>query len=101
MTRSALSAQELSQASDLIGAIYDCVIDPTLWGPTLEAVQAAIRCANATLYVLDTEPVAADTGVTRGLVDFDLSILADGLEGYYWDFPTVIDGSTSMATMKM
>ena len=45
------------------------------------------------LYVLDTETVAADTGVTRGLVDFDLTILEDGLEGYYWDFPTVIDGA--------
>jgi menaquinone-9 beta-reductase len=45
------------------------------------------------LYVLDTEPVTADSGVKRGLVDFDLTILDDGLEGYYWDFPTVIDGT--------
>ncbi len=44
------------------------------------------------LYVLDTELVDADTGVARGLVDFDLSILSDGLEGYYWDFPTVLGG---------
>jgi flavin-dependent dehydrogenase len=44
------------------------------------------------LYVLDTAPVAGDRGVERGLVDFDLTVLDDGLEGYYWDFPTVIDG---------
>jgi DNA-binding CsgD family transcriptional regulator len=54
MTRSALSARDLSQASDLIGAIYDCAIDPTLWGPTLGAVRATVRCANATLFLLDT-----------------------------------------------
>lgn len=45
------------------------------------------------LYVLETKPVPADTGTPRGLVDFDLSVRSDGLQGYYWDFPTVIDGS--------
>lgn len=44
------------------------------------------------LYVLDTEPVSADAAVARGLIDFDLSVIDDGLQGYYWDFPTVIDG---------
>lgn len=44
------------------------------------------------LYVLDTERRGTDVGIDRGLVDFDLSILADGLEGYYWDFPTMLDG---------
>lgn len=44
------------------------------------------------LYVLETEPGASDSGIARGLVDFDLSVLEDGLEGYYWDFPTLIDG---------
>lgn len=45
------------------------------------------------LYVLETEPVAADTGTSRRLIDFDLSVLEDGLQGYYWDFPTIIDGA--------
>lgn len=44
------------------------------------------------LYVLDTAPVASDTGPARDMIDFDLSILEDGLQGYYWDFPTMIDG---------
>jgi flavin-dependent dehydrogenase len=44
------------------------------------------------LYVLETSPVAKDDGVGRGLVDFDLTVLDDGLQGYYWDFPTIIDG---------
>lgn len=49
------------------------------------------------LYVLETEALAADTGVSRGLVDFDLSVLDDGLEGYYWDFPTPIGGTTQVS----
>ena len=44
------------------------------------------------LYVLDTAPVASDSGPARDMIDFDLSILEDGLQGYYWDFPTTIDG---------
>ena len=44
------------------------------------------------LYVLDTAPVASDSGPARDMIDFDLSILEDGLQGYYWDFPTMIDG---------
>jgi len=45
------------------------------------------------LYVLDTAPVASDSGPSRDMIDFDLSILEDGLQGYYWDFPTTIDGA--------
>ncbi|MBS2013987.1 MAG: NAD(P)/FAD-dependent oxidoreductase [Deltaproteobacteria bacterium] len=44
------------------------------------------------LYVMETEATPADQGVARGLIDFDLTVLDDGLEGYYWDFPTVVDG---------
>lgn len=44
------------------------------------------------LYVMETAATAADGGVARGLIDFDLSVLDDGLKGYYWDFPTIIDG---------
>lgn len=49
------------------------------------------------LYVLDTEANVNDTGVGRGLVDFDLSVLDDGLEGYYWDFPTPLGGTTQVS----
>ena len=44
------------------------------------------------LYVLETAVGEGDTGTARGLIDFDLSIIEDGLQGYYWDFPTIIDG---------
>lgn len=44
------------------------------------------------LYVMETAVTPSDDGVRRGLIDFDLTVLDDGLAGYYWDFPTVIDG---------
>jgi flavin-dependent dehydrogenase len=44
------------------------------------------------LYVLDTPLRSSDDAPSRGLIDFDLSVLDDGLHGYTWDFPTVIDG---------
>ena len=49
------------------------------------------------LYVLDSPITAKDTGVTRGLCDFDLSVLDDGIDGYYWDFPTKLDGSIQVS----
>ena len=45
------------------------------------------------LYVTETPEAEGDEGTARGLCDFDLSPVLDGLEGYYWDFPTVIDGA--------
>ncbi|HEY8072596.1 MAG TPA: NAD(P)/FAD-dependent oxidoreductase [Labilithrix sp.] len=44
------------------------------------------------LYVLETAPNGHDGAMARGLVDFDLSVLDEGLQGYYWDFPTIIEG---------
>jgi flavin-dependent dehydrogenase len=45
------------------------------------------------LYVLETLPTARDEGPARGLCDFDLTPADWGIEGYYWDFPTIIDGA--------
>ncbi len=49
------------------------------------------------LYVLDTAPVASDSGPLRDMIDFDLSVLEDGLQGYYWDFPTTLDGARQVS----
>jgi flavin-dependent dehydrogenase len=50
------------------------------------------------LYVLETEPNGHDeAGAGRGLVDFDLTVLDDGMQGYYWDFPTIIDGKAAVS----
>lgn len=35
--------------SDLIGAIYDCALEPQRWQATLETIRLAINCANASL----------------------------------------------------
>jgi menaquinone-9 beta-reductase len=45
------------------------------------------------LYVLETAPTDRDAGPRAGLCDFDMTPCAWGIEGYYWDFPTVIAGT--------
>jgi menaquinone-9 beta-reductase len=48
------------------------------------------------LYVLETPPM--DEAERLGsLIEFDLSCIADGIEGYYWDFPTVMDGARAVS----
>ncbi len=50
-------------------------------------------CRKGHLYVLETPLLPGDEGPKAGLCDFDLSPSDEGLEGYYWDFPTVIEGA--------
>jgi flavin-dependent dehydrogenase len=45
------------------------------------------------LYVAETESGGGDAGPRAGLCDFDLSVADAGIEGYYWDFPTRLDGA--------
>lgn len=45
------------------------------------------------LYVLETAELPGDVGTRAGLCDFDLGPADGPLEGYVWDFPTVIDGA--------
>ncbi|HEY6463037.1 MAG TPA: NAD(P)/FAD-dependent oxidoreductase [Polyangiaceae bacterium] len=49
------------------------------------------------LYVAETSPRPCDDGPRRGLCDFDLGVADDGVEGYYWDFPTIVDGAPSVS----
>ena len=49
------------------------------------------------LYVLETEPTERDEGPHAGLCDFDMTPCAWGIEGYYWDFPTVIGGGSHVS----
>ena len=49
------------------------------------------------LYVLETDPHACDVGPRDGLCDFDLAPSERGLEGYYWDFPTVMAGARAVS----
>jgi flavin-dependent dehydrogenase len=49
------------------------------------------------LYVAETALLPDDTGPRAGLCDFDLRIADEGIEGYYWDFPAVIDGALAVS----
>jgi flavin-dependent dehydrogenase len=49
----------------------------------------------AHLYVLETPATAGDG--EDGVITFDLTCLAAGVEGYAWDFPTVIDGAPAVS----
>lgn len=44
------------------------------------------------LYVTETLASAGDDGPREGLCDFDLRVADEGIDGYYWDFPTLVDG---------
>ena len=49
------------------------------------------------LYVAETPLAEGDEGPRRGLCDFDLRVADQGIEGYYWDFPTVVDGAPAVS----
>jgi flavin-dependent dehydrogenase len=49
------------------------------------------------LYVAETGVSPGDDGPRHGLCDFDLRVADDGIEGYYWDFPTVVDGAPAVS----
>jgi flavin-dependent dehydrogenase len=49
------------------------------------------------LYVTETPLRSADSGPEQGLCDFDLRVADGGIEGYYWDFPTIIDGQRAVS----
>lgn len=44
------------QLSELIGAIYDCAIDPGLWPETINAICAATDCCSGLIAVTDLDP---------------------------------------------
>jgi flavin-dependent dehydrogenase len=49
------------------------------------------------LYVAETAVGPGDDGPRAGLCDFDLRVADAGIEGYYWDFPTVVDGAPAVS----
>jgi menaquinone-9 beta-reductase len=49
------------------------------------------------LYVAETPVGPGDEGPRAGLCDFDLRVADAGIQGYYWDFPTVMDGAPAVS----
>lgn len=48
------------------------------------------------LYVLETAPTPSEDPVSRTL-EFDLSVVDEGIQGYYWDFPIMLDGAHAVS----
>ena len=48
------------------------------------------------LYVAETPVAPGDDGPRRGLCEFDLRVADAGVDGYYWDFPTLVDGAPAV-----
>ncbi len=49
------------------------------------------------LYVLETPPGPRDHAPNASLCDFDMTPCTRGIEGYYWDFPTLIAGQRQVS----
>ncbi len=60
-------ADDSQRLSDLIAAIYDCVVDPSLWTAALDAMRDLLDCANATLYVANPRTGEHRMQMTVGL----------------------------------
>jgi flavin-dependent dehydrogenase len=48
------------------------------------------------LYVLETPPTDREDRDSHTL-EFDLSIVSEGIEGYYWDFPVMMEGRQAVS----
>jgi flavin-dependent dehydrogenase len=52
---------------------------------------------HARLLVIETPPVARDAGRERSCFEFDFSCVKEGIQGYVWDFPCLIDGEPAVS----
>lgn len=64
------------------------------WSPQAAAVSASPHLARL-LEVLTPEP-EQHPAFRAGLAVFDFSLMRDGLQGYYWDFPSRVEGRPVM-----
>jgi DNA-binding CsgD family transcriptional regulator len=67
----------LERMSDLIGEIYDCVLDPGNWGPTLESINREFSFASSVLGVVPLHEGGHRINVTVGFDPEWLSIADD------------------------
>jgi DNA-binding CsgD family transcriptional regulator/PAS domain-containing protein len=84
---------EAERLSDLIGAIYDCVLDPGLWDTTLDEVRKFLDCANVVLALLDLRTGSVRTQKARGIEPYWLAKTAEystDLTGFYRTAPDLL-----------
>jgi DNA-binding CsgD family transcriptional regulator/PAS domain-containing protein len=68
---------EAERLSDLIGAIYDCVLDPSRWDATLDEVRQFLDCANVVLALLDLRTDTVRLQKTLGIEPYWLAKMAE------------------------
>lgn len=84
----ALSPERLA---DLIGAIYDCALDPNLWEPTLDTINREFSFANSVLGVMPLRKGAHTINVSVGFDPEWLGIVDD--ETYRADMVAIWGGA--------
>jgi DNA-binding CsgD family transcriptional regulator/PAS domain-containing protein len=47
---------DIAEFSELVGAIYDCVLDPDRWGDVMRRIGEATQCRSSSLTVTDLDP---------------------------------------------
>jgi DNA-binding CsgD family transcriptional regulator/PAS domain-containing protein len=73
---------DAERLSELIGAIYDCVLDPGRWDTTLDEVREFLDCANVALSVLDLQANSYRVQKVIGIEPYWLS----KADEYFGDF---------------
>jgi DNA-binding CsgD family transcriptional regulator/PAS domain-containing protein len=68
---------EAERLSELIGAIYDCVLDPARWDSTLNEVRKFLDCANVVLAILDLRTDTVRLQKTLGIEPYWLAKMAE------------------------
>jgi DNA-binding CsgD family transcriptional regulator/PAS domain-containing protein len=73
---------EAEQLSELIGAIYDCVLDPTRWDATLDAVRKLLDCANVMFSIIDLRANTIRAQKTLGIEPYWLAKLPEHIDEF-------------------
>jgi DNA-binding CsgD family transcriptional regulator len=86
-------AIDAERLSDLIGAIYDCVLEPARWDATLDEVRRLLNCANAVLALLDLRTDSVRVQKAVGIEPYWLAKSAEysaDLTGFYRTAPDLL-----------
>jgi hypothetical protein len=65
---------------ELVGPIYDCAIDPSLWPQTLRRIADALDCRNGAIFLVDEQAQELLLNISCGLSDEWLARQADHLK---------------------
>jgi DNA-binding CsgD family transcriptional regulator/PAS domain-containing protein len=92
MNRDVVS-HDAERLSEVIGAIYDCVLDPGRWEPTLDDLRRFLDCANCVAAVLDLRSGALRMRKVIGIEPYWLARMGDygaDLAALYQSSPDIL-----------